>query len=338
MKKVALAILLILIGYLAYHHQAVSYGISQGYGQFKVLNGAISIEEFLQTNPSKEQIEKIELIQDVKLYAENSLGLKTTDSYQKVYDQKGKAILWMVTASPEFELKAHQWSFPIAGSFEYKGFFELEKARLEKEFMEEQGYDVEIDEVSAWSTLGFFSDPILTSMLEKDSGRLAELIIHELSHASIYLRDSVELNENFASFVGRKGAEMYLRSIGDTSSIQQMYAKKDRRKKAGEIIREGSRLLDSLYNSFKPEDELDFKRRAKKKLIDGIRWQVAETWSNGNLSKAQKYFSEFNPNNAFFTGYLTYRSKSDHFEEELENKFNGNLVSFIEYYIEEHGN
>ena len=182
-----------------------------------------------------------------------------------------------------------------------------------------------------------FSDPILSSMLEKDSGRLADLIIHELCHASIYLKDSVELNENLASFIGKKGAEKYLLSINDTSSIRKMRSKAQRRKIWAKVIHQGSKRLDSLYKSFSPDQSIDEKRALKKNMIDEIRWEVAESIHKDNLTKVQKQFAEFNPNNAFFTGYLTYRSRSNQFEKEFEERFDGNLKRFIEYYIEEHG-
>ncbi len=338
MKKWIIGILVLLAAYLIYHHRSVSYGIGQAIGQIKVLNAAVPLDEYLEDNDIPNSLlRKIRLIRSVKQYAEDSLGLKETSSYNSIYDQKGKAILWMLTASPEFELTPYRWSFPIAGKFEYKGFFDHEKAREEADELKSRGYDIDIGEVSAWSTLGIFSDPILTSMLEKDSARLADLIIHELCHASIYLKDSVELNENLASFIGKKGAERFLLSIGDTLSIKRMEEKKDRRNKWGKIIHKGALKLDSLYKSFDPNMDVQTKRNLKNKMIDAIRIEIASSIYEEDSIKVQEQFDRFQPNNAFFTGYLTYRSKSYYFEDELTEKFNGNLVDFIEYYRQEYG-
>lgn len=337
MKRFIIGICILISAFLIYHYKSVKYGLEQGYGQLKVLTSAIPLDEYLLTNPTDSVLQKINLIQAVKSFAEDSLGLKETNSYTTVYDQKGKAILWMVTACPEFELKPYLWTFPIAGTFEYKGFFDLTKAKEEKAKLEAEGYETELDEVSAWSTLGWFSDPILTSMLEKDSGRLANLIIHELCHASIYLKDSVALNENLASFIGKKGAEVFLHSIGDTLSIEKMNRHKINREEIGLLIHKSSKRLDSLYDSFDEKMTIEEKRKLKKKLIDSIRWEVAEVTSKNNLSTIQDRFASFKPNNAFFTSYLTYRSKSYYFENELEDKFNGNLKDFIEYYRQEYG-
>ena len=122
--------------------------------------------------------QKLNYIAEVKDFSEEFLGLTQTENYSTFYDQKGKPILWVVTASPEFEIKAYEWSFPIAGSFPYKGSLDLEIAKNIQEEMIFKGYDTEHDEVNAWSTLGWFKDPILSSMLERGPGSLAELIIH----------------------------------------------------------------------------------------------------------------------------------------------------------------
>lgn len=333
MKKLLLGILVLILAYLLYHYQSVQYGIQQAYGQWQVLSSSEELDEYLQDPEVPDSmIKKIELIRSVKAFAEDSLGLDPTDTYNSIYDQKGEPILWMVTASPEFELKAYEWEFPIAGKFSYKGFFEKEYALEEQRKMKNMGYDTQLNEVSAWSTLGWLDDPILSSMLERDSGRLADLIIHELSHASIYLKDSVELNENLASFIGKKGAEMYLRSIGDSISLRKMNRISQNRNEIRKLTQLGSKKLDSLYRSFDEDISLEEKRRKKSKMMERIRWQIADKRSEGKLGKAEETYLNFNPNNAYFTGFLTYRSRSTDFENEFEDRFNGNLKAFIEYY------
>ena len=333
MKKILLGILILILVFIAYNFNSVIYGLKQAYGQLRILTKAQSLESYLEENQlSENQKKKIEFIKYVKDYAVDSLGIEPSSSYEKIYDQKGKPILWMVTASPTFELKAYEWSFPIAGKFSYKGFFDYLAALQEREDMEAKGYDVEIDEVSAWSTLGWFSDPILSSMLENDSTRLAKLIIHELFHGTVYLKDSVELNENLASFVGRKGAERLFYSIGDTALMNSVEEKRARREKIGELIRKSAHQLDSLYKSFDKDLSRERKLRKKREMIEKIRWKVAALLAGQDLTEAERYYLEFNPNNAYFTGYLTYRSKGDQFEKELQEQFNGDIVKFIAHY------
>jgi len=332
-KKLLIGILLLILAFLAFNYQAVNYGLKQGYGQLKILSKAQSLESFMEANSLGDNtVKKIEFIEYVKQYAIDSLGLDPSDSYEKIYDQKGKPILWMVTASPAFELKAYEWSFPIAGKFSYKGFFDYEAAIKEKSSMEARGFDVEIDEVSAWSTLGWFSDPILSSMLERDSARLANLIIHELFHGTVYLKDSVELNENLASFVGRKGSERLLTFLKDTTMLKAAKAERAKREEIGKVIKSSAQQLDSLYRQFADDLSMESKLRKKNAMIEKIRWKVAGLLADGDLTKAEQHYLKFKPNNAYFTGYLTYRSKGDQFETELQEQFDGDIVKFIAHY------
>lgn len=333
MKKLLITILILFLAFMAYHYQSVWYGLKQGYGQLRIISQAQSLESYAEDNQlSDRQKNKIDFIGYVKQYAVDTLGLEPSNSYEKIYDQKGKAILWMLRASPEFQLKAYEWKFPIAGSFSYKGFFDREAALAEKKELEKEGFDVDMDEVSAWSTLGWLNDPILSSMLEKDSAKLADLIIHELFHGTVYLKDSVELNENLASFVGRKGAEHLLRSLGDTALIRQNQISRRKGEAIELLIKRSAEQLDSMYQRFDEDLSRESKVRKKREMIEKIRWKVAGLLADGDLGNAEKYYLNFNPNNAYFTGYLTYRSKGDQFEKELEQQFDGDIVNFIAHY------
>lgn len=334
MKKIVYGIIILIAVYLIYHYRSVKYGIEQASGQIRVITSSLSLEEYLsEKDPPDSILNKLALIKDVKRFSEEELGLKKTDNYQKIFDQNGQPILWVVTASPEFELKAYEWKFPIAGKFSYKGFFELEKAQDEADQLKKKGFDVKVDEVSAWSTLGWLSDPILTSMLEKDSGRLTELIIHELFHATIYLKDSVELNENLASFIGRKGAESYLKKIGDQKALNKYLSGRTEKQEVRKMIHRSALSLDSLYKSFEPDFPYTQKKSLKEAQYLMIRRRIAKIWAAEDSSQFPLIMEKYRPNNASFTGFLTYRSRSDNFEIQLEDQFNGNLPEFIQYYI-----
>ena len=118
--------------------------------------------------------------------------------------------MWVVMACEPFALKPKEWKFPIIGSVPYKGFFKKERAEALKAELEKEGWDVMVRNPGGWSTLGWFTDPILSKMLMRSEGDLANLIIHEMSHATIFVKDSVEFNENLATFIGDRGAELFL--------------------------------------------------------------------------------------------------------------------------------
>ncbi len=210
LKKISWGILLILIALCLYYWNWLSYGYNQAKGQLKVITQSRPIEDFLQDPNFPDSLkQKLELTMAVRGFAVDSLGLNKSDNYTELYDQKGKTLLWNVSASEPYALKAYTWQYPFLGEMPYKGF-DLEKAKKEADLLKEKGFDVRIRTVGGWSTLGILKDPLLSNMLERNDGALAEVIIHELTHATLFVKNEVEFNENLASFIGEKGAERFL--------------------------------------------------------------------------------------------------------------------------------
>ncbi|MCS6834115.1 MAG: aminopeptidase, partial [Flammeovirgaceae bacterium] len=146
--------------FLAWYHQEVEYGLSQAYGQLTVIWKARPIATYLADPSYPDSLkEKIHFIQAVKQFAEDSLGIQKSECYQTLYDQGGNPLIWVVTACQPYALRAKTWSFPIAGTFSYKGFFSKEKAQREQQRLQSVGYDTDIRPANAWSTLGMLNDP-----------------------------------------------------------------------------------------------------------------------------------------------------------------------------------
>lgn len=305
----------------------------QGKGQLTILWNARPIEDFLNDSQFPDSLKvKLRLIQEVKQYAFDSLGIIPSANYSTMYDQKGEYLLWNVTAAERFAMVPYQWRFPILGSFPYKGFFDIEKAREEKGKLDSLGYDTHIGPVSGWSTLGWFKDPILSKMLERPGGDLAELIIHELTHGTLYVKDSVEFNENLASFVGRMGAIRFLvfkygkdskeyfefvNSEGDYEKIYNHY-----------LI--GARKLDTLYQSMNDSMPVALKEELKAKMIFDI-MSTLDTLTFGVRKPIQWKPESRLPNNTFFMAYLRYRGKLTALDKELNEKFGGDLRAYVTY-------
>lgn len=331
-RKVLFVFLFIIIAFLAYHYKSVIYGIGQAAGQIEVLYNSKSIEKLLQKGELPDStIKKFQYIQKVKSFAQDSLGLNPSKNYTTFYDQKGEAILWMVTASPEFEIEAYQWKFPIAGKFSYKGFFNHEKTKKEAERLSKKGFDVKISEVSAWSTLGFFRDPILSSMLNKADGSLADLIIHELSHATVYKKNQITFNENFATFVGKEGAKRFLKyNFGEHSKELETYHKNQTQSTfIRSFMQDATAQLDSLYSTFNSTMSLAEKRQAKAAQIALIKDKLAHSNYYSNPEVGKKSLANFTINNATLSAYKTYHEKQNTFEDRLKNEFNNDLKAFI---------
>ncbi|MAC95595.1 MAG: aminopeptidase [Flavobacteriales bacterium] len=337
-KKILILFFLLIIGYLVYHYKSVIYGLGQAVGQAEVLWNANEIEDLMKNPDFPDSTkQKFRYIQEVKQFAQDSLGLNSSKNYSTFYDQNNKPILWVVTASPEFEIKAYEWRFPIAGKFSYKGFFDYQKAKEEAENLKEMGYDTKIDEVNAWSTLGWFKDPILSSMLNRSAGSLAELIIHELSHATVYRKNQVEFNENFATFVGKKGAENFLTyHYGKNSNELKEYLNNEKRSSYfKEYMHSATKELIEVYANFKEGLSIEEKRKIKSTAIENFKNRLANSSYYQDSLEADARLSKFHPNNAYFSGFLTYHAKQNNFEERLKEEFNGDLKSFIKAIKEE---
>ncbi|MBK7650286.1 MAG: aminopeptidase [Flammeovirgaceae bacterium] len=206
-KKIFIGFLAVLLVLILWNWQLVLYGARQGYGQLKIVMEAKPIAKLMDDPAFPDSLKmKLELIQEIRKYAIDSLGLKDTKNYTTVYDQHGEEIMWVVQACEPFQLAPKMWKFPIVGAMPYKGFFEKERAMNERNQLEQEGYDTSIRNPGGWSTLGWFTDPILSNMLKRNEGDLASLIIHEMVHATVFVKDDVNFNENLASFVGDTAA------------------------------------------------------------------------------------------------------------------------------------
>ena len=330
-KSIILGVLAVIVITFIYYWPTVHYGIDMGMGQLKIISNSKPIATILNDSTFPDSLKKkLKLIQAVRQYAVDSLGLKDTDNYTSVYDQKGKEVMWVVQACQPYKFEIKQWKFPFVGTVPYKGFFNWDDAREEKEKLEKENWDTGIFNPSGWSTLGWFNDPILSSMLSHSDGDLASLIIHEMVHSTIYVKDNAELNENLASFIGDKGAESFLlQAFGDSAQSYKSYIKIEeiRRKKVQHMLR-ATKKLDSLYHTFLKSYPVSQKRKMKNDFIR----KIFET-----LDTINPYFSKINPmlvdkelpNNTYFINYLTYESMYQTLNFEWTNTYGESLKALI---------
>ena len=333
-KRIFFSLLLIVIASLIlFNIDLLKYGIMQGRGQLNVVFNAKPVAEVMADNNFPDSLKmKIELMQQIRQFAIDSLGLKDTENYTSIFDQKGKDILWNLSASEPYELKSVQWSFPFLGKFSYKGFFDLDKAKEERKVLNDKGYDTRIRPVSAWSTLGWFKDPILSNQLSRRDGSLAEMVIHELTHATIFIKDSLSFNENLASFIGEKGAIKFLEYRYGTESVyldNYNNSENDYIRYTNHMLA-GTKHLDSLYQSF--DDSMTDSEKMSKKtdMIQHIINKV-DTISFYNPKRFKGIYSKGLPNNCYFLSFTRYFSKIDQLELELDDQFGGDLRAFIKY-------
>lgn len=163
---------------------------------------------------------KLELTVAVRAFAFEALSLKRTDAYTTWTPVKGPALTWLVSASDRTRLKAYQFHFPLVGSYPYKGHFRRDLADAEAAALERKGYDATVSGAAAYKTPLPVSDPMPTTVLDYDDGDLAETLIHELTHGTIYFKDNTDFDEAVATWVGARGAEqLFTKRDGVESSV-----------------------------------------------------------------------------------------------------------------------
>lgn len=329
-RKGLLALIALIIILLVANRELVAYGLNQARGQLSIVFNTVKIERVLQDRTVPDSVKsKIQLVKEARRFAFDKLGLKPSKNYTTYYDQKGKVLLWNLSACEPFEFEPKSWSFPLLGSFPYKGFFDLETAKEEMKSLKAEGYDVRIRSVSGWSTLGWTKDPILSNMLNRAEGSLAELIIHELTHSTIFVKDDIRFNENLATFIGEKGAIMLLNEkYGGHSEALYTYilAEEDSQTFRDHMLR-GTAKLDSLYTSI-ANDPDSAKATKKNNMIAAITSSI-DTLHFHN-TKYYRLFEKSQPNNAYFMSYMRYHSAKDSLNDILMTEYNNDLKYFIE--------
>jgi len=321
LKKSILALPLMLV---VFSSSCLSYLARQGVDQANFLLGAQPIKEVLRSKPLlPAEREKLKFIVSVRKFAEGELGLKNNRNYQNVNLDFNKKV-FNVSACKPLSFTPYLWWFFIVGSVPYKGFFDEKSAKKEEESLKASGYETMSYAVSGYSTLGYFSDPVWPQMLQMDDMSLAELIIHELTHAVIYIPGQVSFNETLANFVGEEGAKRFFKEKFGSESEEFLKLKKNQTadKKFKEYFHELFLKLELLYESDLNDSE---KLKQKQKILDEARSSFAKS----DLGKIYKNFDWDRVNNAYLMSFKRYDDNPEVFEELLEAK-NFDLKSFLQ--------
>ena len=281
-----------------------------GWHQSLITFHSVPVQEILENEGvGYETKEKIHFIQEVKRYGEEKLGLTRTKSYSKYFEVKGP-VLHVISASEKDCLQLYHWDFPITGTVTYKSFFTREGALKEKRFLEGRGYDTFVQQAGAYSTLGWLKDPIFSSMLQWDEATLANLILHEMAHTSIYFKGQTDFNEQLATFVGNQGAIGFL---------IEKYGKES--KEVVEAIRNQeddllfSRWIDQacqqLSNFYSREISRDEKIKGRKEIFCSLKGEFRKI---SFRTDGYKNFEKLDINNAVLLAYRRYIHRLENFQ------------------------
>ena len=333
-----LTIILIII-LLIWQKLWVVYLYQQAKGGLDVAFNTRPLPEVLQDKNIPDSLKKrILFITEVKKFATDSLGLQDNSKvYQTLYNQHGKPLIHLLTVAEPYKMEAVLFDFPVVswftGSFTYKGFFDSTLAVTEQNIWKSKGYDTEMGQAIAYSTLGWLPEPILSNMLFYPDGKLASVIIHEMTHGTIYVKNAHETSENLANFVGDYGAKRFMRfKYGENSDKYKRYTQS--RILKGKFIKHlnrGTLQLDSLYRTFSTNLSSKDKDSLKYALIEKIEQSQDTLYQKlPNLPK-HKFNKNDLPNNAYFVSFKTYNSKQNEFELQFKNQFGENFDKYLAY-------
>lgn len=295
----------------------ISYYYQLLEGQAEIIQRMKPLEEVLTSPTTPIALrEQLQQAKEIRQFAIEKLLLPDNASYTQFVDLKRKFVVWNVYAAPRFSLKSKQWCFPIVGCLSYRGYFSPELAFLEADELKKEGFDVYVAGIRAYSTLGWFSDPLLNTMLSTEIWQLAALIFHELAHQLLYVSDDSTFNESFASAVEEIGLQLWLEQHKSELDFKSYQLAKQRHHQMISLVLKTKEKLAALYEETLPEYEmLNLKNQFLEELQTEYKKLKETEWDN--YQGYEQWFVEIN--NAKLLSVAMYEEYVPAFKKLFEN-------------------
>ncbi|MDY6814473.1 MAG: aminopeptidase [Pseudomonadota bacterium] len=299
---------------IAYHSQAIA-------GHFSLMTRAEPVDEVIrgaETPPDTRK--KLELAMEARHFAREQLALPVGDTFLEYVQLDRPWVVVNLVAVPEFSLEPHRWCYPFVGCQAYRGYFSMEDAGKEQSRFREDGYDTFIGGVIAYSTLGWFDDPLHSGFTRLSADRMVALIFHELAHRVVYIAGDTTFNESFATAVELEGLRLWLSQRGEADRFNATQARLQRRNQTLDLVREATGSLEALYKQSDtlPADILRAQKRAILEQLAEDYGKLSQNWNepgpfgpapvtlnNANLALFRQY-------NQFVPGFRQLLSDHDH--------------------------
>lgn len=290
---------------LGYYGQAIG-------GQLKLLHQRQSIEALLLDNDTEPRLkDQLQQVQQIRSFALYDLHLPENDSYSTYAETGREAVVWNVIAAPADSLAPQTWCYPVAGCVPYRGYFKQENANKFAARLAGKGLDIAISPATAYSTLGWFDDPLLDTMLRYADYRLAGVIFHELAHQRLYLKGDATFNESFASAVERAGIEAWIEKHGDEAQKTRWLEYRNRQVDFNALLSRTRQKLQKLYQFGAGQATMAGQKAA---IFAELRLEyegLKATWNN--YSGYDGWIAQ-ELNNAHFALHATYENGTAEFE------------------------
>ena len=298
----------------------IKYFLQAAYGHLALLANARPIDAYL-ADPSvngelKAKLVKVKQIRD---FAIRELNLPDNDSYKMYVAIDRPYVVWNVIATPALSMRPVEWCFPVAGCTSYRGYYNKRDALAFARSMQEAGYDVHVAEVPAYSTLGWFSDPVISTFINYSELQLARLIFHEMAHQVLYVKGDSQFNESFAVAIEEEGVERWIAKHGDEEMRQAYLANNRRKMEFLALLGKYQRRLSANYASDATTEE---KYIEKEKILDALQDEfksVRVGWQG--YAGYDGWFAR-QLNNAHLASIATYHSLVPGFRALMKNEEN----------------
>ena len=290
----------------------VPYYLQSVRGQLDMWSRQHDIEAVIDNPHTSETLrEKLRAVLTVRNFATSELGLPQNSSYRSYANLERPYVLWNVFAAPEFSIQPRQWCFVFAGCVNYRGYFLKVDAEEFAAGLAPEGYDVFVGGVPAYSTLGYFPDPVLNTFIGYPTPHLARLVFHELAHQVVYVRDDSEFNESFAVTVEQEGVRRWLDRYGSEQDRKTSALIGQRRTQFVNLIEVYRQRLDALYKSGLPRDEMRVRKAVLFAELDDDYAKLKQSW--GGFAGFDRWFED-KPNNAVLASIAIYTKKVPAFQ------------------------
>ena len=308
--------------------EAVDYYWQGAAGQMDILARAKPIPDVIGESEDAALKARLARVQEIRAYASRELGLPDNASYTRYADLGRPFVVWNVFAAPELSLTPRQWCFPVAGCVNYRGYFDEADARVEAARFHAAGDDVWVSGVPAYSTLGYFDDPVLSTFVRWPEVEVARMVFHELAHQVVYVKDDTQFNESFAAAVEEAGVTRWL-AAQRNPALDAQYARNERlRHVFRDLIGDARTRLSAIYAGDAP-DGLKRAEKAAAFAAMKVAYEQAKAGESG-LAGYDRWFAGFaggGPNNASVASVALYTAQVPAFRALLAEE-GGDLARF----------
>jgi predicted aminopeptidase len=274
-------------------------------GQAEILQKARPMAEVMRDERvAWETKRRLAVVQNLRAFAQSHLHLPADRQYDRYADLGRRYVSWVVYAAPEFSVEGKTWCYPFVGPLEYRGFFSKQAADDEAARLKSRGYDVHVGGVEAYSTLGWFRDPVLNTFFRRTDPELAELLFHELTHVKLFAPGDTDFNEAFATANAEEGVRRWLKAKGDRRGVARYEAGMEKGRAIIRLLLTTRKELERLYSNrnlnvaeMRREKAAVFTRMGAEYSRIRTRWSgdsrmdyaFAEPWNNARLNTVATY-------------------------------------------------